>query len=55
MSPPPPPPTDHDACTSQTLRGNAPAGNVETYYRTHVAVPILDHLLSQFDTKSANS
>ena len=35
----------------QTGRSNNPSDSVETHYRTNLAVPFIDHIIENLDTK----
>ena len=42
-------------CQKQTLRDNHPASNAESYFCTSLAIPFLDHLLSQLNSRFQHS
>lgn len=42
-------------CQRQTLRDNHPANNSESYFRASIAIPFLDHLLSELNSRFQHS
>ena len=42
-------PLNPRTCWSQTQRSNITSNSVEKYYKLGVAVPFLDHILSEFE------
>ena len=38
-------------CDRQVYRGNSPSDNVETHYKLNVAIPFLDHLLQELNSR----
>ena len=43
-------PTMPRVCSKQTLRGSIPIDNAMTYYRVHLSIPFMDHILEEFHT-----